>query len=164
MKNMNLLTIKLKALTNILLLILFLAQISCNNQKNDKNTLIEILPKRNSINNIDTLFVNLINPYDCLNCMPSIKFVLNEILLKENKKNVFTYIIIPKIRVVELNKFKKEYLLQKRNYIFISDDSIFNQIKELVNVNQSSSFLIVFDVNKKQFKLYDYYEYKSKYN
>lgn len=161
MRNINLLSMKLIARTNFILLCLFIFLASCSNVDEKNNSLIDILPDNSPLQNIDTAFINVINPYDCLNCMSSIKYVLNDLLSRKNN-NIITYIIIPHLRKIELKRFEKEFLVDGANYQLIVDDKLFKKLKEQTNKIDGASFLLVLDVNTDKYKVYDYYDFRAK--
>lgn len=133
---------------------------SCVDIAEKKDETFKKILGEDSMNKIDTAYINIVNPYDCINCIPSIQYVINDILLKNDKIRSNTYVVIPKIRKIELNAFKKE-LFEGNNFErLIIDDKLYVDLSKYNSENGSSSFILIYVPKNNTFKVYNYYDYR----
>lgn len=89
------------------------------------------------------IIVNVINPFDCINCGNMARYYISEILPKTVIPASNVFVITTPIRKVELDLLIKELQLDTLRSKFIPDNTLYSQLnKQIPNFGGSSFFII----------------------
>lgn len=130
------------------ILIFFSGSFACQSPAvSDSSRLRQILEKNNwAIHHDKPVYLNMINPYECMLCKPVVRDNMKKLALDNPQKLADSYFILPQIRKLEKEKVQSYFLHGVDSARVVYNQELYDTINQLTG-NKGESMLITVNSN-----------------